>query len=226
MIQTSANHEYNQVQLQQQLTTNQPQKVVIAMETDIGILSEQQFVKFTYELNNETSGCCCCTFRFWSLFGWIIYLVGIIVWFIAAVIYVFMSYVLFTACNMIDTDTFDTNNSDEIDVACRTPLIISSSLLAVSVIELICVSIIIHGVRYYHLCQCQFGQLFAGINALASFGIGIITSPILSMLSFGIWIAFFIINVFNAYHVKKARDAWIKRGNPKEKIIHDFAHSN
>eukprot|EP01083_Nonionella_stella_P110893 324847_1 len=222
MMQTPVEPGYNELQLQEQLATNIPQKVVLipnAFATNINILSEAQFIKFTYESNNESG--CCCTFRFWSLFGWILSLVLIIIGCIAAAICVYLGYVFLVVCNGVTDDDTDTV---ETDTLCSFFLVVSSICLVVCIIELIAVSFIIHGIRKYNYCICIFATVLAGLNAFASFGPiakGYTKSSIAGFIFFTTW---FIINGFHTYNVKKARDAWLKRVNPlnqKEMIINN-----
>ncbi len=201
--QTSPTPEYDQLP-QSQVAVTQPQQIMIVqhpMGTALGYASKSQAIQFEYESINQR--CCCCSFRFWALFMWSVMIVGSIIMLIVGGIQLFFTY---AACTVIDAsvDALDSDTStdidDTVDAFCTFYYVIFSIIVAVGLIELVSVSIIIHGIRKYNSCVCIFGCVLSVLNVFGSFA-GVQNYLSVSMLSFGLSSLTFIFTVGHTYYV-------------------------
>jgi hypothetical protein len=174
-VETAVNPQYNQLS-QRLATCEHTQQIMVVQHplgTALGHSSKKQAVEFEY--NSIKQACCCCSFRFWALFMWIFNLIGSIILIFAAAIYVFIFATCKTLEAQIDDDSgtnatsIDDDAEAAVDTVCSFGLLISCIVLVAGLSELICVSIIIHGIRKFNYSICIFGCVFSVINIFASF---------------------------------------------------------
>eukprot|EP00483_Globobulimina_turgida_P000652 UN00652 len=205
--------------LQQQLTAGEPQQIIVvqqALETDIEASKRQFIITKYYEMQT----CCCCTFRFWSLFSWIFSLIGIIVWCIVAGVFIFLCAFIKTAVDEADAaiSSSDTNGDagdagdavDAADTMIVSILVIWIIVLVAGIAELVCVSVIIHGIRKHNYRICLFATVWSVLNAFASFAV-IHNSAGIAFLSFGLFSGNCFMTAFHTYYLKKARTACLQQ---------------